>query len=134
MKATTKTLILFLSLTSLILLKIGAQCLFSQNNALQFFGVESMNADLEKIFIVFGGFIWATLAVQILTIIWLGKGKDEGYTLSFLVGIFTIGRALLNLVLFNSHQIIDSRLSIVPGVIGVIIIILTILAKRQSVS
>jgi hypothetical protein len=131
MKSPTKILIAILAITSLIPLKVGILCLFDQSKALQFFGLESLSADLEKIFFVLGGFVLASIVMPILSILWLIKRKTEGFILAYIVGFVAFIRGILTLLNFNTHKIDDTRLTVTPLVIGFLILMLTFIASKQ---
>ncbi len=132
MKPITKILIVVLSITALVPLKLAILCLFSQADALEFFNMEKTSPDIEKLLIILGGLVLAMLVLHVMTITWLLKRKTEGFALSYLSGGINLGRGLLMMFLFNANGISDTRLYAAPGVIGAVIILLTIFAKKAS--
>jgi hypothetical protein len=134
MKSLTKILVVILAITSLIPLKVGILCLFDQSNALKFFGLELLSPDLEKILFVLGGFVLASIVMPILSIVWLIKGKTEGFTLAYIVGFIAFARGILTLINFDSYKIDGTRLTVTPIVIGFLISIVTLIASKQRVN
>ena len=88
-------LIAILAITSLIPLKIGILCLYDQETAVEFFALESLTNDLKKILFVLGGFILASIAMPILSIIFLIKRRAGGIILAYVVGFVAFIRGIL---------------------------------------
>lgn len=132
MKLITKALIAILLLTAFIPTKIGMLCLFSPEKAVAFFGLQELNPDIEKLLLILGCFVLTVVAFQVVAVIWLLKGKQNAISLSALVGVISIGRGILAFILFNSHNINDTRISMVPVVIGTLILVLSIVASKQN--
>lgn len=132
MKITTKILIGILMLTTLIPIMISKICLFDHDKAVEFFGLSSLTADLDKILFVLGGFILASCALPVLSIVRLMQRKNDGFTLAYLVGLIGILRGLLTIVNFSSESISGGRLTITPIVVGAVIVLFTFIAKKQG--
>lgn len=132
MKIFTKILIALLALTTLIPFMVASMCLFNQTKALEFFDAEMLSADLEKVLFVLGGFILATAILPILAIVWLIKRKTDGYVLAYVAGFIALGRGLLTLFYFNTHGIDNTKLTMTPIVIGVILLLFSYLAAKQE--
>jgi len=128
----TKLLIGVLGLTALIPIKLGLICLFSQTNALEFFVMQTLTPDSQKLLIVLGCFVLATVVIQVLALTWLFKGRTEGFSLSIFVGLINIGRGILMFFLLETQSSNDLRISVAPIVIGTIILILTIIASKKQ--
>ena len=133
MKTSTKILIGILIITTLIPVLVGVYCLFDQPQALQFFGLKEISPDLEKVFFVLGGFMLGSVVMPILAIVWLTKGKREGYVLAYMVGFIGFVRGILTLVNFNMYEIDEAKLFVTPLVIGLLIMALTFAASRNQV-
>ena len=132
MKSLTIILIAILAITSLIPLKIGILCLYDQATAVEFFALESLTNDLKKLLFVLGGFILASIAMPILSIIFLIKRRAGGIILAYVVGFVAFIRGILTFFNFNSHQIEGTRLTATPIVIGIIILMLTFMTSKQQ--
>ena len=132
MKGFTKILTVILVFTTLIPLTVGMLCLFDPPGALEFFGLKSLSGDSKKVLIVLGGFVLATTVLPILSVVWLIKGKAEGFTLAYIVGFVTLARGLLMLLNFNSNKISDATLTATPIIIGLVILLLTFFAGKQQ--
>ncbi|HTE27166.1 hypothetical protein [Flavitalea sp.] len=133
MKIFTKILIGVLIVTTLIPIYIGILCLIDQSDALQFFSVKSLSADLEKLFFVLGGFMLASAVMPVLAIVWIIKRKTQGFTLAYIVGFIAFARGILTMINFNVHNIVDNKLTATPLAIGALILIITFIATRKEV-
>ena len=131
MKGPTKILNVILVFTTLIPLTVGMLCLFDPPGALEFFGLKSLNIESKKVLIVLGGFVLATAVLPIVAVVWLIKGKEEGYTMAYIVGVIGMARGILMLPVIDLHDISDATLALTPIVIGCIIVLLTFIAGRQ---
>lgn len=100
-------------------------------NAVEFFGLQSLSPDMEKIFLVLGAFILASMVMPVLAIVWLIKGKSEGFVLSYIVGVIAFARGVLTLINFERHGIAGARLSVTPMIVGFIILMITFIAAKQ---
>jgi len=131
MKSVTRILIAVLVITSLIPIKIGMLCFFDQSKALEFFGMELLSQDVEKIFFVLGGFMLASIALPVLSIVWLIRQKEEGYVLAYITGLVSFIRGALTLFNFSTHNLGETKLIATPMVIGFVIVMLTYVALNQ---
>lgn len=132
MKPVTKILIGVLGLITLIPIRLGIQSWFGQSSLSEFFGFTTQNPDLEKLFIVAGGFVLTLAVFQILAIIWLVKGKVEGFIMAALVGYTSVIRGVIMFVLLGTETTNNIVISFVPIVIGLLIAILANLAREKE--
>ncbi|MEP7196057.1 MAG: hypothetical protein ABI851_06015 [Saprospiraceae bacterium] len=123
-----------LKFSAFIPIKLAWLCLFNQKGGIEFFNLSALTPDLEKLFIVLGGFISAILVIQILCIIWIYQRKIEAYTLSLFIGSITIGRGLMMLVFFHIHHISEIIIILTPILIGMLILVLTLIARKDFLS
>ena len=130
MKLTVKLLLAVLVITAIVPVTMGIFCLFRQAQALKFFNLAQLSTDVEKLLVVLGCFILATAIFQLLAIFWLIKGKVEGFSLSGIVGIVSIGRGIMLFILLQNSSNIG--LSALPMVFGGLILLLALLAIRQQ--
>jgi hypothetical protein len=130
MKLITKILVAVLIITAIVPIKMGTLCLFQQAQALEFFNLLQLSSDVEKLLVVLGCFIMATVIFQILAIVWLVRGNTEGFSLSAVVGIISIGRGVMMCILLQNSTHI--RMSAIPMVFGSIILVLALIAARQQ--
>lgn len=139
MKPITKILIVILCLITLIPIKWGMFCWFSQSDTCGFFGLKTLNPDIEKLFFLLGGFVLGSFALitavfQILAIVWIYKGKAEGFFFSTLVGCISIVRGIVMFTLLEPNATNDIRMSALPIIVGSVIIVLTVVASRKEMS
>lgn len=134
MRTITRILILILVFTALVPIKLGVQCLFSPSDALAFFNIPLNDPGLitEKLLIVLGGYVLAMVTVQILAIVWLIQKKPAGFTLSFLLGILSIGRGLIIMGLFGLGDSLEMRISLSPIVFGILIMVFSLVARKAT--
>ena len=71
------------------------------------------------------------MVMPVLAIFWLIKGKREGFTLAYIVGLMAFGRGVLTLINFDRNQIDEARLSVTPIVVGFVILLVTFIAAKQ---
>lgn len=138
MKTVTKILITILGLITLIPIKWGMFCWFNQSDTCVLFGFKTLNPDVEKLFVLLGGFVLGsfvliTAILQILAIVWIIKGKAEGFFISTLVGCISIGRGIVMFILLQSNATNDVRMSVLPIIVGSIIIALTMVASKKEI-
>lgn len=132
MKTATKILIGVLSLITLIPVRLGIQSWFGQSSLSEFFGFTTRNPDLEKLFIVAGGFVLTLAVFQILAIIWLIKGKAEGFFMAAIVGYTSIARGIIMISLLGAKTTNNIVISVIPIVIGLIIAVLANVAGEKE--
>lgn len=131
MKFLTRILIAALVVTAFVPLKMGMLCLFQPAQGAAFFNLGQLSADMEKLFVVLGCFILATAAFQVLAITWLILGNNDGFSLSAVVGVISLGRGIMMCVLLQNSS--NLGLSAFPLVFGTLILTLTFMAgKRQK--
>jgi hypothetical protein len=132
MKGFTKILIAVLLITTLIPICIGILCLFDQPGALQFFSLDFLSPESEKLLFVLGGFMLATAVLPILAIVWLSKQKPGGFTLAYIVGFIAFGRGVMTMGNFYRQDVVDTKLIATPLAIGALVLIITLIASRQQ--
>ncbi len=133
MKPLTKILIAILVLTAIVPFKLALLCIMNPGDAISFFDIATVTPEIEKLLIVTGCFVLATVAFQLVAAWWLVTGKAAGFDLAVFTGCIAIGRGALMLLLLKSHDSNDIRISIVPIVFGTLILVFSIIAaKRHS--
>lgn len=132
MKPVTKILIGILLLITLIPIRLGLQSWFGQASLSEFFGFATPTPDLEKLFIVTGGFVLTLAVFQILAIMWLVKGKKDGFILAAIVGYTSIIRGIIMFFLLGMKTTNDIVISVIPIVIGLLIAVLANLAREKE--
>lgn len=132
MKPVTKILIGVLGLITLIPIRLGLQSWFGQSSLSEFFGFTTQSPDLEKLFIVTGGFVLTLAVFQILAIMWLIKGKKDGFILAAIVGYTSIIRGAIMFFLLGMKTTNDIVISVIPIVIGLLIAVLANLAREKE--
>lgn len=132
MKFISKTLAAVLLILSIITFKIGFTCIQSGNGIIEFFNLSVLNKDIVKLGIVTSGLAFGMVLLQVLAIVWILRNNTSGYTLSMLVGIITLGRGLILYFAYAVYYDDGTRMSIAPMVIGTVICLLTIFAKKET--
>ncbi|SEP84892.1 hypothetical protein [Flavobacterium urocaniciphilum] len=132
MKPVTRILIGVLGLITLIPLRLGIQSWFGQSSLSEFFGFTSQNSDLNKLFIVTGGYVLMLAVFQILSIIWIINRKPEGFFMAAIVGYTSVLRGIIMLLLLGVDTINNIVISAIPIVIGLLIAVLANLANEKE--
>lgn len=132
MKPVTKILIGVLGLITLIPIRLGIQSWFGQSSLSDFFGFTTQSPDLEKLFVVAGGFVLTLAVFQILAIVWIIKGKAEGFFMAAIVGYTSVIRGVIMFALLGIESTNNIVISIIPIVIGMLIAILANLASEKE--
>lgn len=132
MKPVTRILIGVLGLITLIPLRLGIQSWFGQTSLSEFFGFTTQNSDLNKLFIVTGGFVLMLAVFQILSIIWIINRKPEGFFMAAIVGYTSVLRGIIMLLLLGVDTINNIVISAIPIVIGLLIAVLANLANEKE--
>lgn len=132
MKPVTKILIGVLGLITLIPIRLGIQSWFGQSSLSDFFGFTTQTPDLEKLFIVAGGFVLTLAVFQILAIVWIVKRKAEGFFMAAIVGYTSIIRGIIMFALLGIESTNNIVISVMPIVIGLLIAILANLAGEKE--
>lgn len=132
MKPVTKILIGVLGLITLIPLRLGLSSWFDQSAMCEFFGFERNTPDLDKLFVITGGFVLMLAIFQILAIIWIVKRKVEGFFMAALVGYASVIRGVIMLALLGIESNNNIVISAIPIVIGLLIAVLANLASEKE--
>lgn len=132
MKLVTKILIGVLGLITLIPLRLGIQGWFGSSSLSDFFGFTALTPDLEKLFIVAGGFVLTLAIFQILAIVWIVQRKAEGFFMSAIVGYTSIIRGVIMLLLLGAETTNNILISVLPIIVGSLIVILTRVASKKE--
>ena len=132
MKPVTKILIGILVLITLVPLRLGLSSWFDQSAMCEFFGFEGNTPDLDKLFVITGGFVLMLAIFQILAIFWIIKGKAEGFFMAALVGYTSILRGVITLALLGIESNIYIVISVIPIVVGLLIAILANWAREKE--
>ena len=132
MKPVTKILIGIVGLVTLIPIRLGLSSWFDQSAMCEFFGFERNTPDLDKLFVITGGFVLMLAIFQILAIFWIIKGKAEGFFMAALVGYTSILRGVITLALLGIESNIYIVISVIPIVVGLLIAILANWAREKE--
>lgn len=132
MKPVTKILIGVLGFITLIPVRLGIQSWFGQSSLSEFFGFTTDTPDLKKLFVVAGGFVLTLAIFQILAIVWMVKGKAEGFFMAAIVGYTSIFRGIIMLLLLGVETTNNIVISVVPIVIGLLIAVLANVASEKE--
>lgn len=132
MKPVTKILIGVLGLITLIPIRLGIQSWFGQSSLSEFFGFTTQSPDLDKLFVITGGFVLILAVFQILAIVWIVKGKPEGFFMAALIGYASIIRGIIMFALLGTETNNNFVISVIPIVIGLLIAILANLANEKE--
>jgi hypothetical protein len=132
MKPVTKILIGVLGLITLIPIRLGIQSWFGQSSLSEFFGFTTQSPDLDKLFVITGGFVLILAVFQILAIVWIVKGKAEGFFMAALIGYASIVRGIIMFALLGTETNNNFVISVIPIVIGLLIAILANLAGEKE--
>lgn len=132
MKPVTRILIGVLGLITLIPLRLGIQSWFGQSSLREFFGFTTQNSDLDKLFVVTGGFVLTLAVFQILSIIWIINRKPEGFFMAAIVGYTSVLRGIIMLLLPGVETINTMVISAIPIVFGLLIAVLANLANEKE--
>ena len=132
MKPVTRILIGVLGLITLIPLRLGIQSWFGQSSLSEFFGFTILNPDLDKLFVVTGGFVLTLAVFQILAIVWIINRKAEGFFMAAIVGYASIIRGIIMLILLGVKTNNNIIISTIPIVIGLLIAVLANLASEKE--
>ena len=132
MKPVTKILIGVLGLITLMPIRLGIQSWFGQSSLSEFFEFTTQTPDLNKLFIVAGGFVLTLAIFQILAIVWIVKGKAEGFFMAALVGYASIIRGIIMIFLLGIKSNNNIVISVIPIVIGLLIAVLANLAGEKE--
>lgn len=132
MKPVTRILIGVVGLLTLVPLRLGISSWLAQSTMCDFFGFEGNSPDLNKLFVLTGGFVLTLAVFQILTIIWLIQQKTEAFVMSAIVGYTSIIRGAIMLYLLGTETTNNILISVIPMVFGVLIVVLTNLASKQE--
>lgn len=132
MKPVTKILIGVLGFITLIPIRLGIQSWFGQSSLSGFFGFKTQSPDLDKLFVVTGGFVLTLALFQILAIVWVVKGKAEGFFMAALVGYTSVIRGVIMFFLLDEKTPNNVIISFMPIVIGILIVILTGVASEKE--
>lgn len=132
MKPVTRILIGTVGLITLVPIRLGISSWLAQSTMCDFFGFERNTPDLDKLFVLTGGFILTLAVFQILTIIWLVKEKTEGFLMASIVGYTSIIRGVIMLYLLGTKTTNNILISVLPIVFGVLIVILTNMARKEE--
>ena len=132
MKPVTKILIGVLGFITLIPIRLGIQSWFGQSSLSEFFGFTTQSPDLDKLFVITGGFVLILAVFQILAIVWIVKGKPEGFFMAALIGYASIIRGIIMFALLGTETNNNFVISVIPIVIGLLIAILANLANEKE--
>ena len=134
MKTTTKILIAVLILSGLMPLAACYFAIFDQQKIMEMFHLTaSSTPDLEKTIGIVGAALVMAAIIQFLAAAWIWKRKEEGFALSHWIGIMLISMGIYMFIFFRLHAFNDS-FYIVDLVKGILILTLTIMAKRTTKS
>lgn len=123
MNRMTKFLLAAMIPTTIIQSKLAFLCFFAPEDALHFFELTNLTADLNRLFLILGSFVALLAAIQILAMVWLVRKRKEAFALCLLIGLMTLTRGLVMFI----YEIGHVRFVIAPAVLGMVITTLSLI-------
>ncbi len=131
MKAFSMVLIIILMIAAVLPANVGFKLMFYPKDAALSMNISAVNEDVTRAMLVLSAYIISWVVLYALSLVWILRKKKEGMTLALFLGIVTLGRGLLLIYFYNTHDLGDSIVAYIMITIGAALTASATLALRE---